>query len=168
MEWLRLHSVAAYERVCNRGAKPTVLNVLLDLPEELSRPVVLEWLCLKHTVRLDLSICNRKLRRQHFSLLHGQLVKFPVNSYRQHSNYEATLTWITARSVQPDGICVSRSCKSSEQLLEKLTVNSGAASFPRSKRICMSDLQKPPNSEHQLKFVIPAQILQHKRAALAN
>jgi hypothetical protein len=122
-----LHSVAAYERVCKRGAKSTVLNVLLDLPDEISRPVVLGWLCLKHMVRLDSALINRNLRGQYFSLMYGQLVTFPVNSYRQQSDYTATLAWITARSVRPDGICVLRSCKSSEQLLEKLTVNSGAA-----------------------------------------
>jgi hypothetical protein len=81
--------------------------VLFDIPNALSVQILVEWLRLKHVVRLDSAICSRQLRPVYLSVVYGQCTKFSLLSCYQFGKMEPILTWTIPRRVQLDGICVT-------------------------------------------------------------
>jgi hypothetical protein len=75
-------------------------RILFNLPEALSRLVIVEWLYLKHIVRLDSAFCSLKFRVLYQSLTYGQRMKLAVAAYQQSRRQESILAWVVSRGVQ--------------------------------------------------------------------
>ena len=68
-------------------------HVLLELAEDLSREIMMEWLEPADVARLDIAYNNRALSRVHRSLLCSPLTLFDVS----HSKKEEKLRWAMKR-----------------------------------------------------------------------
>jgi hypothetical protein len=83
--------------------------VLFDLPEVLSRLVLVQWVGLVGMPRLDSAFCNRGLRDLFLPLAYHRLTVFSneVCRYKRYSQFEPILQWAVNRRVQLDGVVIT-------------------------------------------------------------
>jgi hypothetical protein len=103
-----------------------------SLPEALAREVLVEWLGLKHVVRLDSAFCCHVSRAQFTSLAYGQLTTFALSFGTSERVYNRLLRWVVCRGAQLDGVWIyggedKSATEESLQLLETFLAMSGSA-----------------------------------------
>jgi hypothetical protein len=81
--------------------------LLSKLPDALWGVILVQWLGLKHAVRLDSAVCSRALRPRFLSLAYGKHTAFTVKpSTRHYGQLGPLLSWLVARRAQLTEICV--------------------------------------------------------------
>jgi hypothetical protein len=103
-----------------------------SLPEALAREVLVEWLGLKHVVRLDSAFCCHVSRAQFISLAYGQLTTFELSFSTPQRVDNRLLRWVVCRGAQLDGVWIYggedySATEASLQLLETFLAVSGSA-----------------------------------------
>jgi hypothetical protein len=59
-----------------RTSRTMVRYILSDLPEAISRVVLVEWVRFDDVVRLESALCNRELRKQFHTLVHDRSIRW--------------------------------------------------------------------------------------------
>jgi hypothetical protein len=106
-------------------------SVLFDLPEAVSKLIVVEWLNLQFIVRLDSALCNRKLRTLFAGLVYGHRVTFMVNGYgkryKDSDKFDAVVSWAILRNAKLDGVYVNESKCGCNRLFPTFLATNGTA-----------------------------------------
>jgi hypothetical protein len=101
-----------------------------SLPEALTRVILVEWLKLKHVVRLDSAFCCRESRVRFASVAYGQTTTFAVNFCWPKMLVEPLLRWAVLKGARLDGVHICAGTTFTEGslcLLEKFLRSSGLA-----------------------------------------
>jgi hypothetical protein len=103
-------------------------HILLDLPEAVSRLVLVEWIRFKDVGRLDSAICNRECRKLFLTLVNHPLTVFTSaireNSYCAH--YKLILKWVVIRTAHLEGIIIDDAVLQCQRLLFTFLTISGS------------------------------------------
>jgi hypothetical protein len=104
--------------------------IFLELPEAISRLVLVEWVRVEDVARLDSAVCNIELR-EHFTLAYNPLTVLAdiTNREKQYGNMEPVLEWAGIRGAQLDGIVIEGKFLRDEgsSLLSAILTSSGLA-----------------------------------------
>jgi hypothetical protein len=100
--------------------------LLLDLPEALSRSILVEWLHLKHVLRLDSAVTSHVHRRDFLSLAYGRSTTYTIRSC-EHTVTELMLKCTAIRGVQLDGVFICENIPYCSELLSPFLALTGAA-----------------------------------------
>jgi hypothetical protein len=101
--------------------------ILLRVPEALSRLILIEWLHLKHVLRLDTAFCSRPLRRAFLALTYAWPTVLSIRSYGRKATAEPILKWTTCRTAQLDGMFIMEYVRYKADLLPTFLAVTGAA-----------------------------------------
>jgi hypothetical protein len=101
--------------------------ILFDLPETLSRQILVEWLTLKHIAELDSAFCSSQLRPTYLSLAYGNRTTFRLGCAHYCRRVQLMITWTILRKVRLDEICMSDNLPCKADLLPTFLIDSGSA-----------------------------------------
>jgi hypothetical protein len=84
------------------------MNILLDLPEDFARLVLVKWTRVKDIARLDSAVANHTLREPFCALAHNPLTIYTdaVKQDDLNANIRSVLKWAVTRSARLDGIII--------------------------------------------------------------
>jgi hypothetical protein len=82
--------------------------IFLELPEAISRLVLVEWVRVEDVARLDSAVCNIELREHFLTLAYNPLTVLAdvTNREKHYGNMEPVLEWADMRGAQLDGIVI--------------------------------------------------------------
>jgi hypothetical protein len=84
------------------------MNILLDLPEDFARLVLVKWTSVKDIARLDSAVANHTLREPFCALAYNLLTVYTdaVKQDDLNANIRSVLKWAITRSARLDGIII--------------------------------------------------------------
>jgi hypothetical protein len=84
------------------------MNILLDLPEDFAKLVLLKWTLVKDIARLDSAVANHTLRDPFCALAYNSLTVYTdaVKQDDLEANTGSVLRWAITRSARLDGIII--------------------------------------------------------------
>jgi hypothetical protein len=101
--------------------------VLLDLPEAVTRCILVEWLELQQVLRVDAAFCTHALRAAFLSLCYGQCTTFTMRPHRRKEIPDSVFKWAAARRAQLDGMCILEYSPCDLNLLAQFLAVTGAS-----------------------------------------
>jgi hypothetical protein len=101
--------------------------MFLDLPEELFRTIMIEWIAFNNVVRLDTAVCSRDSRNLFLALAFGDFAVYTVDTYLQNRRFETMLSWAIQRNARLAGLRVCEAYRCDSQILQMFLKMSGAA-----------------------------------------
>jgi hypothetical protein len=101
--------------------------MFLDLPKELFRTILIEWIAFKCVVRLDAAVCSRDSRSLFLAHAFGNFAVYNIVSHLQDRRFETMLSWAIQRNARLAGLSVCSGYKCDSQILQMFLKMSGAA-----------------------------------------
>jgi hypothetical protein len=103
-------------------------HVLFELPEAVTRYILVDWLGFKQVLRLDSSLNNVKLRAKFLTVTNGTVFSASeLNLHRLRTRLTSVLHWAISRKSHLDGICIDEDFICTDNLLSAFLANSGFA-----------------------------------------
>lgn len=82
----------------------TTMSALLDLPDDVSKSIILEWIDGEHWSLLDMALCNKKLRKVYLSCVEtiscGFLIPLNDRNDGGWNDFKDIYEWVYAREIQ--------------------------------------------------------------------
>jgi hypothetical protein len=101
--------------------------VLLELPESVSKSVLVEWLKVNHLLRVDSAFCSRTLYPRYLSLINGKCTVLAMTLDLNNKMVNSILRWAISRGARLEGLELSGSFTGDNCLLRTFLKSSGSA-----------------------------------------
>jgi hypothetical protein len=105
--------------------------LLFDLPEAITKQIIVEWLYMHDIIHLDSALCNGKLRSLFAGLVYGHRTTFSVEGcgtmYKDSNKFDGMIRWAVLRNAELDGIHVNQSKCGCNRLLPTFLTTNGTA-----------------------------------------